>query len=104
MLRKKLRDAGIALACIGAATGVGFLFRLWNFPETNIVVVYILSVLLTARFTAGYRYGILATVGATAAFNYFFTKPYFTLSVDDPTYGIEYNAHGIGHVVRRNKK
>lgn len=66
-MKKKFWDAGIVLACLGAATGAGFLFRLWNFPETNIVVAYILSVLLTARFTTGYRYGIAATVGATAA-------------------------------------
>ena len=34
------------LVCL--ATGIGWLFRLLQFPETNIVVVYILSVILTA--------------------------------------------------------
>lgn len=89
-MRKRLLDLWITIACIGAATGVGFLFRFWDFPETNIVVAYILSVLLTARFTTGYRYGIIATIGATTAFNYFFTKPYFTLSVDDPAYFVTF--------------
>lgn len=39
---------------VSAATGIGWLFRLWQFPETNIVVVYILSVVVTARCTEGY--------------------------------------------------
>ena len=74
------------LVCL--ATGIGWLFRLLQFPETNIVVVYILSVILTARFTDVYIWGILATVLSTCAFNIFFTHPYYTLSVDDPTYFI----------------
>jgi len=80
----------VMLACAAAATGIGWLFRYWGFPETNIVVVYILSVVLAARFTKGYTYGIAATIIATFAFNYFFTEPYFTLSVNDPTYFITF--------------
>ena len=86
-----------ALAC--GATAVGWVFRLWEFPETNIVVVYILSVILTARFTEGYVYGILATVLSTCAFNAFFTQPYFTLSVDDPTYFITFAIMAITSVI-----
>jgi two-component system sensor histidine kinase KdpD len=80
----------ITFFCVATATGIGWLFRDWSFPETNIVVVYILSVVLTARFTKGYAYGIAAAVFATCAFNYFFTEPYFTLSVNDPTYFITF--------------
>ena len=43
-----------AAALVCAATGIGWVFRLLQFPETNIVVVYILSVILTARFSDGY--------------------------------------------------
>lgn len=75
---------------MAAATGVGWLFRLAGFPETNIVVVYILSVLLTARFTKTYIYGIASSVIATIVFNYFFTEPYYTLSVNDPAYFITF--------------
>ncbi|MEZ4358034.1 MAG: DUF4118 domain-containing protein [Eubacteriales bacterium] len=80
----------ILLCCIAASTGVGWLFRYLNFPKTNIVVVYILSVLLTARFTKGYIYGIVASIIATGTFNYFFTQPYYTFSVNDPTYLITF--------------
>jgi two-component system sensor histidine kinase KdpD len=57
-----------------------------NFPETNIVLVYLLAVLLTARMTHGYIFGILASVIATGAFNYFFAEPYLAFSVDASNY------------------
>ena len=68
------------------ASIIGYIFRKAGFSETNIVIIYILSVLLTARLTYGYFYGIMASVIATFTFNYFFTDPYFTFSVNDPSY------------------
>lgn len=75
---------------ISAASAFGYLFRLMGFSETNIVIVYILSVLLTARLTHGYLYGILSSFSATLSYNYFFTEPYFTFSVYDPSYIITF--------------
>lgn len=74
----------------GGASIIGILFRKAKFPETNIVIIYILSVLLTARLTYGYVYGIMASLIATFAFNYLFTSPYFTFSVNDPNYIITF--------------
>ena len=85
------------LVCL--ATGIGWMFRLLQFPETNIVVVYILSVILTARFTDGFIWGILATVLSTCAFNIFFTQPYYTMSVDDPTYLITFAIMAITSII-----
>lgn len=80
----------ITVGMIAAATGIGWAFRSIGFPETNIVIVYLLFILITARLTRGYGYGIAASVIATCAFNYFFTKPYYTLSVNDPNYLITF--------------
>lgn len=85
-----LRSSLMVLLWTASATGIGWLFRNLNFPETNIVIVYILSVVLTARYTRGYVYGVAAAIAATCAFNYFFAPPYFTLSVYDPTYFITF--------------
>lgn len=63
------------------ATLIGILFVKVGFPETNIVVIYIFAVLLVARFTKGYFYGILSSVVCLLCFNYFFTAPYRTLAV-----------------------
>ena len=73
-------------AYLVSASLVGYLFLYINFSETNIIMVYLLAVLLTARQTNGYVYGILAAIIATFAFNYFFTVPYFTFAVRDPKY------------------
>ena len=91
--RKRERRAADFFKAAGwilLATLTGSLFRYLNFPETNIVVVYILSVLLAARFTKGYVFGIVAAVAATCLFNYFFAEPYLTLTVNDPTYFVTF--------------
>lgn len=75
---------------ITASTIVGYLFRYIGFPETNIVIVYLLGVLMTARFSHEYVFGLIASVLATFTFNYFFTAPYYTLAVNDPNYMITF--------------
>ncbi len=72
------------------ASLVGYGFQRMGFSETNIVIVYILFVLLSSRLTYGYFYGILSSVASTFAYNYFFTKPFYTFSVDDPNYIITF--------------
>lgn len=78
------------LLLLVAATGIGWLFRFLGFPEANIVIVYLLSILLISRMTSGFIYGISASFIATFAFNYFFTEPYYTLHVNNPTYFITF--------------
>lgn len=69
---------------------MGQVFREIGFPETNIVLLYILGVLVISRFTGGYAYGLAGSVFATGAFNYFFTEPYYSLSVYDSSYLITF--------------
>ena len=97
--RAALRGLLCAFVFVGAATGMGALFRRWLFPATNIVVGYILSVVLTARCTDGYLWGIASTILSTCAFNAFFTAPYFTLSVEDPTYFITFAIMAVTSVI-----
>ncbi|MCL2165971.1 MAG: DUF4118 domain-containing protein [Clostridiales bacterium] len=68
------------------ASGVGYLFRLIRFPDTNVVVVYLLAVLITAWLTQSLLFGFIASGLATFLFNYFFAEPVFTFSVNDPNY------------------
>ncbi|MBR6091022.1 MAG: DUF4118 domain-containing protein [Anaerolineaceae bacterium] len=69
---------------------MGVLFRSLDFHETNVVVVFIFSVLLISRVTRGYVYGICSSVISLLLFNWFFTKPYYTLKVNDMTYFITF--------------
>ncbi|MEA5084751.1 MAG: DUF4118 domain-containing protein [Lachnospiraceae bacterium] len=89
----------ITISIITVATGIGWIFRYVGFPETNIVIVYLLSILIITRFTLGYAYGIVASVVATCAFNYFFTKPYYTLSVNDPSYLVTFGIMTITSII-----
>lgn len=81
------------------ATIIGYFFNYIGFPETNIVIIYILAVMLIARFTDGYYWGILASIISTFSFNYFFTVPYFTFSVNDPNYIITFVIMTITSVI-----
>lgn len=67
-------------------TLVSFLFQHLGFTEVNIVMIYILSVLFTSRFTKGYAYGIVASAMSIMSFNFFFTNPVYTFKVDNSSY------------------
>lgn len=98
-LKEMIRYVLITALIITAATGIGWIFLIIGFPETNIVIVYLLSILLTARFTRGSVYGIVGSVAATCAFNYFFTDPFYTLSVNDPSYFITFGIMTITAII-----
>lgn len=85
-----IMDMAKLLAVVCGATLLGILFGKVGFPETNIVVVYIFAVLLVARFTKGYFSGILSSVICLFCYNYFFTAPYHTLAVSNPSYMITF--------------
>lgn len=72
------------------ASATGILFRMMSLPETDIAIVYLLAVLLTARFTEGYLFGCLASLLAAFLFNFLFIGPYYTFSVNTPSYIITF--------------
>lgn len=90
MIQKAIESLFVAIVCVIGATFIGYAFRAFHFPETNIVIIYIFSVVLTARFTEGFLYGVAVSIMATGAFNYFFTVPYHTFSVKDPSYVVTF--------------
>jgi two-component system sensor histidine kinase KdpD len=81
-----MKGIAITLALNASATLVSFLIQRTRLSEVNIVVIYILSVLITSRYTKGYFFGIAASIISLLSFNYFFTEPFFTLHVYDTSY------------------
>jgi len=73
----------ILISIFASASLIAFFIKNIGFPVINAVVVYVLSVLLVARFTRGYFYGILASFFCMASYNFFFTQPYYTFNVYD---------------------
>lgn len=80
----------LALAMISLATLIGYSFKVLGFPETNIVIVYLLAIQILVWLSESIPTGIVASIVATLTFNYFFTEPYFTLSVHDSSYIITF--------------
>ena len=76
----------VSVIVILLTTLVALVFRFWGFAEISIGVVYILCVLIIARVTRGYVYGLAASVANILCFNYFFTEPYYTLHVYNRNY------------------
>lgn len=64
-----------------AATVIAFCF-FHIVPENpaNIALIYITALVLTARFTSGYIYGIAASLVSVVGINYLFTYPYFQVN------------------------
>ena len=63
---KKAGSVGIqfffVLLILTGVTIITLILREFGVAEINVVVVYVLSVLLVARFTKGYAYWIVASV------------------------------------------
>lgn len=81
-----IKNCFIMTVLLLVATIIGHLFREIGFQEPNIVVIYILAVMLVAKFSTGYVYGIVSSVISILVFNYLFTAPYKTFDVYDPSY------------------
>ena len=71
------RDMGITLSLLGAAAMFCALLNMFGDSDSAVPLVFVLAVLLTARFTDGYFYGLFATVVSVFGVNYAFTYPYF---------------------------
>lgn len=83
-------DALLCLCSLFASTGIAFIFAGLGFSDANLVMVYILGVLMVAMFTSRQVFGIITSVLGILVFNYFFTDPVRTLSVNDPGYFITF--------------
>lgn len=89
-LKNKIKSSILTGLFLVLASLIGYVFMRLNIAETNIVIIYILFVLLTARLTTGYFFGIASSIASTFIYNYLFTAPYFTFRVDDPSYIITF--------------
>jgi len=84
------KDAASTISLLIAPTLLSLVLRRFGIGDHNIIMVYILSVLVISRVTAGYAYGIAASVVSVLAFNFFFTEPYYTLNAIQPGYPITF--------------
>lgn len=80
-IRFKMNDLTYTILLILCSTIFAFLiFFFAGKNSTNITLVYILALILTARYTNSYRYGICSALIYVVFVNYFFTYPYFAIN------------------------
>lgn len=79
-----------SVSILAGVTVLGLLFDYLSFSESNIIMVYILGVLITAVVTTRRRYSIISSILSVLAFNFFFTEPRYTLIAYDSSYVITF--------------
>ncbi len=85
-----VRNILIAVLVFFVATVIGYAFDAVKFPDTNIVIVYLVAVLIIVWITKSFILGLIVSVAGTFAFNYFFAAPRFTLEVNNSNYYITF--------------
>ena len=71
----------ICAACMLCATLASFLYQhIVPDNHANVALFYILALVIIARWTVGYGYGIVCTLFSVIAINYLFTYPYYKLN------------------------
>ncbi len=73
----------ITVGIMGAATIVCLALQHFSEADTHVPLLFVLAVVIVARFTEGYVYGILSAMAAVVLVNYVFTYPYFELNFFD---------------------
>ena len=85
-----LRNTGICLFVLTAATLTGYVFKAVQLTDANIIMLYIIAVLMIAIFTSGIQYCLISSVIGVILFNYFFTEPAFSLSAHGTEYPVTF--------------
>lgn len=81
-----LRDIAITVLTLAVCTAIGFLFGHLGFPDTNIVTVYILGVLMISVLTKGYLCSMAGSLLSVVLFGFFLTEPRLSFQ----TYAVGY--------------
>lgn len=76
-----INDIVLTIVILLTATAVSFVFfHLVPENSANVALIYITAVVMTARFTTGYLFGILASLVSVIGINFLFTYPYFEVN------------------------
>ena len=74
------RDALLCVVILSAAALLCVLLRTADKSDVYVSMIFLLAVLITARGTRGYLYGIVASFAGVVLVNYVFTYPYFAFN------------------------
>lgn len=78
--KNRMRDAFITALLLLLATALSYLYFGISQNSANVALLYILALVLIARITDGYLWGIVASLVGVVCVNYLFTYPYLALN------------------------
>lgn len=94
------QNLAIFLATSLGITMIALFFReMIANPDVNITMFYILGIVIVARYTSDYIWGLLFAVVSVLSVNYFFTFPYHTFNLTLEGYPITFAAMLIIYVI-----
>lgn len=73
-----------------AATAVSGIFNMFGFNDANLIMAYILGVLIVSWLTRLRIVSIVYSFASVFTFNFYFTEPKHTFTVNDPSYIITF--------------
>jgi two-component system sensor histidine kinase KdpD len=79
------REFGWSTLIQAGFTGLGVVFESWGMVDANLILTLLLSVVVSAGLF-GLAASVFSSVLAVLAFNFFFTEPRYSFSVNDPQY------------------
>ena len=85
-----LKNIEVCVFFLAAATAVSLIFFHFSQNSTSVAIIYVLTVMLTARYTTGYVPGIVASLIGVVCVNYVFTYPFMALNFDIDGYPITF--------------
>ncbi len=74
------RDFLVSVIVLANATALCYMLRLIDSSDVYVALIFELAVVLVARFTSGYLFGLMASVFGVVWINYIFTYPYYKLN------------------------
>ena len=96
ILRFSLRDVWIALAATVVSCLVGFGAFQMEFGSSVVPMLFLLSIVIFARFADTVTYSLAAALVGMFAYNFFFTYPRFTLMANGLSYPLVFACLAIG--------
>lgn len=80
------KTSGMLIIC----SLIGFIFKLFDLPDSNVIMVYILGVILCAVYTSGRIYSVVGSILSVILFNFFFTVPFYSLNAYGKSYPVTF--------------
>ena len=83
-------DMGKSLGMLVLSSIIGYVFWRLGMSESNIIMMYILSVLVTSVITTQRIYSLISSVVSVVVFNFLFTEPRYTLLAYEKDYPVTF--------------